>query len=749
MGKEGIILKRWLSFFAAVSMVVVLFAQVTPVLADADEKGISWMCVGDSITYGNGVPGGYRAPLYNLYKEQGINLRMVGPNNANNGDGLLPEGSGHAGYGGNYIREISNKIIPWLESYQPQVVSLQIGTNDILQNKTSKFPDDTRDTAPDRLSELIDKIIATLPEAEVFVAKIPPLDSAYNKFIIAYNDSVESVVTGKGSKVHLVDNYTALNDALKDNLQSDGIHPTLTGYQKMSRSWFNASQSVVSQLTPKEPLRLMSTAKTGKYLLHLTSPANASFKSVATGEMTVETETDYEISFYTKGVTGVTILAKAITSEWKDIKAVTFENGPAWSKCTFQFNSGTNKKIRFAIFDNSAAAGDVYIDDCSLVKLEDETKTNLIKNPGFENGNASWDVKAPFEIIQSLDVLNPPAVIEAEEKKIAKTLNITMDTFTDKDLPTDISAVSYNNNGFYTVPDQQTETFVAAKKGMFYKDSAGKGYMMLNPINSYQTAKFWMDKGGYKDISGFDEVRFKFKAMKQTNRDQSVYEGKTPANYRIKVGLGDATMGSNTVVSAKEIYLQPTKFSLLADECEEMVFQRSDFAGNALDMEGNLKAYTDENNQNHVLQLTFVANGGVGWLIDEIEFIWYDNEPTASITELGFTNNGENINAYGLRNGENILNATLYNPTTANLENAQLILTLVNKTTGRMEEIKTQPVSLAGKETKSDFSLSVTVPYNVNPKDYETRVMIFRGFDSLSPILVHAYRFDGNGEVKN
>ena len=69
-------LKKCLSVLVAAAMICSMFC-ITTVFAQNGDKSISWMCVGDSITYGNKVPGGYRAPLYNLYKQNGIALRMV------------------------------------------------------------------------------------------------------------------------------------------------------------------------------------------------------------------------------------------------------------------------------------------------------------------------------------------------------------------------------------------------------------------------------------------------------------------------------------------------------------------------------------------------------------------------------------------------------------------------------------------------------------------------------------------------
>lgn len=734
-------LKKCLSVLIAAAMICSMFC-ITTVFAQDGDKSISWMCVGDSITYGNKVPGGYRAPLYNLYKQNGIALRMVGPNNANNGT-VLPENSGHAGYGGYYITEISNKIISWVESYRPQVVSLQLGTNDMLMNKTDKFPNDKRDGAPDRLAALIDKIAATSPNTEIFVAKIPPLNSSYNKYVTAYNASIESMVAEKGSKVHLVDNYTALSDDLSANLQSDGIHPTQTGYDKMAQSWYDGSQSVVSAIEPTTPDVLKATSRTGKYLLHLSSTGTESYKNTSSANLTLTENTDYDVSFYIKGDVGTKIMARVVSSDWsKIIKNAFFETGPNWSECTFTFNSSTCTSVKLAFMDNSAVAGNVYVDDCSFVKSGSDE--NILLNPGFENLASNWTLTSVFEIAKSIDVLTPPESVAVGDRTVAKTVSITMDEFNSKDLPTDISCASFGT-GYYTNPTQVTSDFVTEKSGMFYKDSNGKGYLMLNPKDSSQTTKLWLDKAGYSDITGFDELRIKFKVMQRENTDYTNYP--ITKQKIMKFAFGDVVVGGSAtpVAKATDVYIQPSKWSTLDDECEEVVIKRTDFAGGTLDMEGSLKPYT-EGDKSHVFQIALTGTTRYVWLIDEFNFVWYDNPATAEITEIGFTNNGENINADGLKAGVTEMSVNLYNPTEANLDNAQIILALYNRQTKQLTDVDSQQFSLEGKGRTDGLTLSVEVPDD-NIDNYEIRVYTFGGFNSLKPLL-KSFRFDANGEVK-
>lgn len=110
--------KRWIGMGI---IFVLMCMSVMPANVCAKEteldRGVSVMCVGESTTYGNGTVSGFRGPLWRLYQQAGIQVNFVGPNAEKNDD--LPLGSGHAGYGGYYIREIADRIDPWLESYKP------------------------------------------------------------------------------------------------------------------------------------------------------------------------------------------------------------------------------------------------------------------------------------------------------------------------------------------------------------------------------------------------------------------------------------------------------------------------------------------------------------------------------------------------------------------------------------------------------------------------------------------------------
>jgi lysophospholipase L1-like esterase len=226
--------RRW--FAAAVFAVVAGAAGVTLTgTANAESNGgVRVMPLGDSITEGTQVPGGYRIGLWQRLATGGYRIDFVG--SQYNGPTNLGDHD-HEGHTGWRIDQIDANITGWLATYQPHSILLHIGTNDILQNYNVS-------TAPNRLSTLIDHITTATPNAEVFVAQIIPLaNSGQENAVRTFNNAIPGIVqtkTNAGKHVHLVDMHSALTTA---DL-TDGIHPTATGYDKMANVWYNALRSV-------------------------------------------------------------------------------------------------------------------------------------------------------------------------------------------------------------------------------------------------------------------------------------------------------------------------------------------------------------------------------------------------------------------------------------------------------------------------------------------------------------------------
>ncbi|MEV0155467.1 RICIN domain-containing protein [Micromonospora sp. NPDC050686] len=225
---------RWLAAGAATAVMVAgLVAPASPAGAESN-GGTRVMPLGDSITEGTQVPGGYRIGLWQRLANGRYTTDFVG--SQYNGPASLGDHD-HEGHPGWRIDQIDANIVGWLNSYQPRTVLLHIGTNDILQNFNVS-------TAPNRLSTLIDRITNTAPAADVFVAQLTPLaNSGQESAVRGFNAAIPGIVQSKvnaGKRVHLVDMHSAVTTA--DLI--DGIHPTANGYDKMAAVWYAALQAV-------------------------------------------------------------------------------------------------------------------------------------------------------------------------------------------------------------------------------------------------------------------------------------------------------------------------------------------------------------------------------------------------------------------------------------------------------------------------------------------------------------------------
>jgi len=218
---------------------------VTPSPASAESNGGTRVLpLGDSITHGYNVEGGYRIKLWQGFQTDGYTVDFVGGHPATpNGPASLGDRD-HAGLPGNTIDQISHWTTGWLTTHQPRTVLLHAGTNDIQQNLEL-------DQAPARLAALIDKIRLGVPNADIFVAQIiPHADPVKEARIQTFNAAIPGIVASRGSKVHLVDMHSALTTA---DL-ADGVHPSAAGYDKMADVWYAALRSVPGSIGSQNPV---------------------------------------------------------------------------------------------------------------------------------------------------------------------------------------------------------------------------------------------------------------------------------------------------------------------------------------------------------------------------------------------------------------------------------------------------------------------------------------------------------------
>ncbi len=219
----------------------ITFSGVSSSKAPSTVKKI--MPLGDSITYGT-FPGGYRKDLANYLSTNGINFDYVGASQLNPANGVDPD---HNGYPGYRTDQILSKLPSWL-ALNPEMVLLHLGTNDLMQGKTTSF-------AINNLKSIINLITTNAPHRRVYVATIVPIINAGDRtpapgVVESYNAQIRNLVqtsVNEGRKVTLVDmNNSAIfpvNPIMNAAQPGDGIHPGQQGYTEMAKLWMAAIRS--------------------------------------------------------------------------------------------------------------------------------------------------------------------------------------------------------------------------------------------------------------------------------------------------------------------------------------------------------------------------------------------------------------------------------------------------------------------------------------------------------------------------
>lgn len=215
-----------------------------------DATPIVVMPLGDSLTDGYNIPGGYRIDLVSRLDAADLDVDLVG--SLRNGPSSLDDRD-HEGHSGFRIDEIAASVETWLTPDEPDIVLLLIGTNDVVQ-------DHRLDTAHERLGDLIDQIIATVPTTHVIVGSIPQIvGGPYDERVVAFNAELPDVVGERiedGEPVTYVDINAVID---RDDLHTDYVHLNATGYCKLADVWYRAIRSVLgldpssSSVSPTAP----------------------------------------------------------------------------------------------------------------------------------------------------------------------------------------------------------------------------------------------------------------------------------------------------------------------------------------------------------------------------------------------------------------------------------------------------------------------------------------------------------------
>ncbi|MES2660958.1 MAG: GDSL-type esterase/lipase family protein [Verrucomicrobiota bacterium] len=195
------------------------------------------MPLGDSITWGDGAPGGYRNKLYQSLTAAGYAVDFVGNHTENPVSSLPdPDQQGHRGW---IIGQIDASITGWFNSIaDPDVILLHIGTNDFGTNTDTP-------NAINRLDALITKMATLRPYAHIIVTNIMERGEPQNTAIQAqFNPYVQARVDAQaalGRRVTFLD----MRSAVPISEMPDQLHPGQVGYDHMADAWLPAIQAVV------------------------------------------------------------------------------------------------------------------------------------------------------------------------------------------------------------------------------------------------------------------------------------------------------------------------------------------------------------------------------------------------------------------------------------------------------------------------------------------------------------------------
>jgi hypothetical protein len=185
------------------------------------------MPLGSSSTVGTGslATAGFRGPLEVLLADDGIAYDIVGSQHS--GPPSLPDRD-HEGHAGWTMTRMQPLLAGWVARQHPDVVLLQVGTNDLITGTSAA-------ATARRLDTMLNTIRTTSP-AYVIVAGIWAPLRTHVLARAEYARLASAVVArhrAAGQPTTFVDTSTLL--APTDLF--DGLHPDAAGYRKIAGMW--------------------------------------------------------------------------------------------------------------------------------------------------------------------------------------------------------------------------------------------------------------------------------------------------------------------------------------------------------------------------------------------------------------------------------------------------------------------------------------------------------------------------------
>jgi hypothetical protein len=204
--------------------------------ASPTSQPVRIMPLGSSSTVGTGslATAGYRGPLQVLLVHDDIAYDMVGSQHSGP---LSLRDRDHEGHAGWTMTRMQPLVAGWVGRAHPDVILLQVGTNDLLTGASAA-------TTARRLDTMLNTISATWP-AEVIVAGVWAPLRGHAAARAEYARLASMVVArhrATGQPMTFVDTSTLV--APVDLF--DGLHPDASGYRKIAAMW---EREIRSRLT--------------------------------------------------------------------------------------------------------------------------------------------------------------------------------------------------------------------------------------------------------------------------------------------------------------------------------------------------------------------------------------------------------------------------------------------------------------------------------------------------------------------
>lgn len=239
---------------AAALLAAVGLAPLAPAQGTGAEP-VRILPLGDSITLGFGLTdtGGFRAPLFELLEDNLFEVDFVGSAAPSSQTEFIDDWH-HEGHSGWTLADLAqfpggfgappSNIENWIEFFDPAIILLHAGTNDLGVEGLGPFP------AAMRLQALLDRIFAKAPDVHVVVARIVPLAPAFYDWHWAqFNQGVDYLAEqyfAQGRSIRVADMFGAFTSHPNwAGLYLDPVHPNQAGYDVMAQVWYQTIASLI------------------------------------------------------------------------------------------------------------------------------------------------------------------------------------------------------------------------------------------------------------------------------------------------------------------------------------------------------------------------------------------------------------------------------------------------------------------------------------------------------------------------